>query len=173
GQANIGLLEQGHHRHQLKRRSRFKQAGGKIELLRKIAVAIPAQVGDRFYFSGRDFHHDDHSVVGVVLNHGLVQRGFRNILEVNIQRRLEIKAVDRLNIVSVEDRLPHTAGDLLIVSIAVLTTELVVEAGLEARTVIVLVDESDGPAPEIGEWHVSQIHLLEDGTAPQPAFPYD
>src|SRR5690606_13561612 len=100
-----------------------------------------------------------------------MQRRFSDILQVDVKSRLQVEAINGLDIVRIKDGLPYPPGDFLVVRVTILTTELFIKTVLESGSPLVFINEADGSAGEICERHVTHVDLLEDGAPPQPAFP--
>src|SRR5690606_18336284 len=96
-----------------------------------------------------------------------------DILEVDVQRSDEVEPVDSLHIVGIVDRFPNAAGNFLIVGIAVLTGELLVEAVFKPSALVILINKADGAAAQPVERIVAHVYLFEYRSTPQPAFPED
>src|SRR5690606_23113638 len=71
----------------------------------------------------------------------------------------------------IEDGLPYTAGNLLIVGIAVLSGEALVKAVLQSRTAVILVDKTDRSPTQVCERHVAHVDFFENRPAAKASFP--
>src|SRR5690606_6721338 len=138
------------HRHQLEGGTWLEHhTSGKIEFFMKAAPIVTTEIRYCFHFTGRHFHNDNKAVIGVMFRHGIVECSFGNILQVDIQSSLKVKSIHRLHVGGIKNWLPYTPSDFLIVCIAVLASEVFVEAVFEAGAFFIFIHETNRPAAQM------------------------
>src|SRR5690606_32344136 len=67
-------------------------------------------------------------------------------------------------------RFPNSAGELLIIRIAVLSTQLLIKAVLETHALIVFIHVADGTTAQVFKGPVADVDFFKDDASTQSSF---